>query len=117
MPDVRIADPASDETAQIARLAGIVTAAVGHSDRAGNLHDLAARRIDAALYDLGNLRDELAAVIERPLPRCTDAGDLTIAGLKARLADAAPGIRPRSTGPEADQPVTDDRARATQSAA
>lgn len=55
---------------QAARLSGVVTNAVARGERAVALHGRASRRIDAAIYELAELRRELSAVVDlRPLPR------------------------------------------------
>lgn len=63
----RAPTPRTPEQPLMKELAGVVHGAVGHGERAQRYHDGAARRIDAALYELDQLRMELAAVLSPEL--------------------------------------------------
>ena len=52
---------------QMERLAAVVRATAGRGERAARCHAGAAQRIDAAIYELEQLRAEIASVL-RPSP-------------------------------------------------
>lgn len=91
---------------QFERLAGVIQAAAGRGANAGRCHARAAQRIDAALYELDRLREELCGVIA------------------ASALAPAPGAASRNAAIDtsrqtiaAEAAVTVDRARAARSAA
>ncbi|MEQ1715340.1 MAG: hypothetical protein ABL907_05055 [Hyphomicrobium sp.] len=59
--------PEAREDAQLTRLSGVIERASLHGERAQRCHDGAGLRIDAALYELEQLREELRAVVDPAL--------------------------------------------------
>lgn len=82
--------PPSPEAPQLSRLSGIVEAAAYHSERARQCHAAAGVRVDAALYELEQLRLELQAVVAPSLLAGTRRV-LERAAAPAAIAGPSPG--------------------------
>ena len=52
---------------QLTKLSGVVETAAGHGERASHYHERAGLRVDAALYELEQLRKELESVVDPQL--------------------------------------------------
>jgi hypothetical protein len=68
--------------AQWTRLVGMVEDAIDHGQRAAEYHTAARCRLDASEYELRRLREDLAAVLERP------SGVLTLVAPRQKPAHA-----------------------------
>lgn len=83
------------------KLSTVVDAACRHGERAQACHDSAGRRIDAALYELDQLRQELEAVVDPQLLKRTGeilqgASALAPAALDKSEIKAGPATAERS---------------------
>jgi hypothetical protein len=76
--------PRLEGAAQWRRVVAAVERAIGRGERAVAYHNAARFRLDASDYELGRLREELGALLQRP------AGVLTLVS-----ARPAPAVEPR----------------------
>jgi hypothetical protein len=81
-PGASQANTPFDRSAQMDRLAGIVTAAVATAGEAERLHRAAHEQVDAADYALQNLIDELSAVIPGLAPAASTSRDVRAPALR-----------------------------------
>lgn len=99
-PDAAAGDAADiardiNPAAQMQRLAAVVREAVDQGERAARYHQGASRHIDAALYELEQLRDDLEAVLQRrpeaaPAPAPAPMAASTVSSPAASLGAARP---------------------------
>lgn len=103
----------SSGNVQFGKLSTMIGSQARQVDHAGRCHDAAAVRLDAALYELEQLRRELAAVVDPSLLVSTQR--LLAAAAKMRAEDTCLEERPRASGeagnagstePEATKPAS-----------